>query len=738
MKRVISLFLILLTTVSTGCAQTQKQARLNLDFEKIKNGKATGWADFGSPDYIISLDSTNVANGKYAVSIEYKKDNPDYKAISFVIPGNYDGKKITLSGYIKTENVSGGFAGLWMRIDPQIAFNNMKNKGIKGTTAWKKYEITLKMNPSKTKQIVVGGLLVGKGKMWLDQLKITIDGQDIENLKPIEKPLARADKDTAFAYGSGITNIKTDKTTIENLKILGLVWGFLKYYHPNVAKGDYNWDHELFRILPQVLNAGNSSARDKILVQWINKLGSFPESENKDEKKGKVKMKPDLGWLTSANISSELSTLLLRIKNAKRGDESYYVSLIGGAGNPIFQHENPYATMKFPDAGFRLLALYRYWNIIQYFYPYKYLIGEDWKNVLTAFIPKMTSAEDETAYTLATLRLIASIHDTHANIWGNNATLDKYFGKRYAAPELTFIDSQAVVQGFYDEKAGKETGLKKGDIIMGINGRRVDEIVTASLKTTPASNYPTQLRNIAPKLLRSNDSLISITYLRNGLRHKEALKTYSLNEINIYQKYQRKDTCFKMITPDIAYLYLGSIKSKYLASIFKEISNTKGLIIDLRCYPSEFVVFTLGKYLMPEKTDFVKFSFASIAQPGMFSVSAPLKTGEKNKQYYKGKIVILINEITQSQAEYTTMAFRVAPKAIVIGSTTAGADGNVSQFYLPGGISTMISGLGIYYPNGDETQRIGIIPDITVKPTISGIKSGKDEILDKAIEIINQ
>lgn len=273
---------------------------------------------------------------------------------------------------------------------------------------------------------------------------------------------------------------------------------------------------------------------------------------------------------------------------------------------------------------------------------------------------------------------------------------------------------------------------------MGINGRRVDEIVTASLKTTPASNYPTQLRNIAPKLLRSNDSLISITYLRNGLRHKEALKTYSLNEINIYQKYQRKDTCFKMITPDIAYLYLGSIKSKYLASIFKEISNTKGLIIDLRCYPSEFVVFTLGKYLMPEKTDFVKFSFASMAQPGMFSVSAPLKTGEKNKQYYKGKIVILVNEITQSQAEYTTMAFRVAPKAIVIGSTTAGADGNVSQFYLPGGISTMISGLGIYYPNGDETQRIGIIPDITVKPTISGIKSGKDEILDKAIEIINQ
>lgn len=84
------------------------------------------------------------------------------------------------------------------------------------------------------------------------------------------------------------------------------------------------------------------------------------------------------------------------------------------------------------------------------------------------------------------------------------------------------------------------------------------------------------------------------------------------------------------------------------------------------------------------------------------------------------------------------MAFRVAPEAIVIGSTTAGADGNVSEFYLPGGIKTMISGIGVYYPDGKETQRIGIIPDIEVKPTIEGIKLNKDEVLEKAVDIINK
>ena len=150
------------------------------------------------------------------------------------------------------------------------------------------------------------------------------------------------------------------------------------------------------------------------------------------------------------------------------------------------------------------------------------------------------------------------------------------------------------------------------------------------------------------------------------------------------------------------------------------------------------MVFSLGKYLIPEKTEFVKFSNGSIDKAGQFTLTKSLELGQENKDYYKGKIVILINETTQSQAEYTTMAFRVAPKTTVIGSTTAGADGNVSGFYLPGNIRTMISEIGIYYPDGTETQRIGIVPDIEIKPTIEGIRNNKDELLKKAIELIKE
>jgi C-terminal processing protease CtpA/Prc len=71
------------------------------------------------------------------------------------------------------------------------------------------------------------------------------------------------------------------------------------------------------------------------------------------------------------------------------------------------------------------------------------------------------------------------------------------------------------------------------------------------------------------------------------------------------------------------------------------------------------------------------------------------------------------------------MAFRSA-HATVIGRTTAGADGDVSQFSLPKGLRTMIGGIGVFYPDKKPTQRVGIIPDIEVKPTIAGIRDGRE------------
>jgi C-terminal processing protease CtpA/Prc len=135
-------------------------------------------------------------------------------------------------------------------------------------------------------------------------------------------------------------------------------------------------------------------------------------------------------------------------------------------------------------------------------------------------------------------------------------------------------------------------------------------------------------------------------------------------------------------------------------------------------------------------TPFARFTTGDVDTPGTFRWRTGPLPLTPEQPHDPGKIVVLVDETSLSQAEYTAMACRAAPRAIVVGSTTAGADGNVSQSALPGGLRTAISGIGVFYPHKRPTQRIGIVPDVDVRPTIAGIRAGRDEVLEEAIRQI--
>lgn len=120
----------------------------------------------------------------------------------------------------------------------------------------------------------------------------------------------------------------------------------------------------------------------------------------------------------------------------------------------------------------------------------------------------------------------------------------------------------------------------------------------------------------------------------------------------------------------------------------------------------------------------------------LFAANQPVSNGQISTDNYPGKVIVLVNSNTQSQGEYTAMALQSSKMVQVIGSTTAGADGNVSSISLPGGVKTRISGIGVFYPDRTPTQRIGVKIDVKVYPTLKGIIEGRDELLEKAVELL--
>jgi hypothetical protein len=371
--------------------------------------------------------------------------------------------------------------------------------------------------------------------MWFDHVEITIDSVGVQDLDPISPRVYPADRDREFEADSGISSVALNPKNTESLKLLGLIWGYLKYYHPAVAEGNYNWDYELFRILPDILNVGTAEERDDILAKWIENIGEFRMIERNQPQN--VKMEPDLEWIETMGLSKRLVGLLHNIRNALRSGDHYYISLVQGVGNPQFKNENSYSTMKDPDPGFRLLSLYRYWNIINYFFPYKYLIEEDWKNVLADFIPEFVHAGDDTAYTLAILKLITRIHDAHANI-SDNATLNNYLGLRYAPYEITFIENKAVVTGIYRTEPASASPLSIGDVIVSVNQRSIEKIIEDEMEITPGSNYSSRLFKISGNLLRSNDEVIEVEYTKNGLIKDIMIKTFPNSSVTITDRRQ--------------------------------------------------------------------------------------------------------------------------------------------------------------------------------------------------------
>jgi C-terminal processing protease CtpA/Prc len=526
----------------------------------------------------------------------------------------------------------------------------------------------------------------------------------------------------------------------KSLDVLCRVWGFLKYFHPAVA-GDLlmNADHALFNVLPAVLQSPGEDSLQNLLVAWVDDLGEVAPS-SPPKPKGKLFIEPTMQWLNSdLFLKEKLRSKLQYIFNNRYARESFFARS-AHFGNPDFNKEFIYADARGEDGGMRLLTLFRFWNIIEYYFPSKNVTADDWDETLKKFIPSFAHAKTDSAYRVQSCRLVAAIHDTHALSIGDGAETQKYSGK-YMLPVVTWDVEGFMTVVYYHIDSMQEKGiLKPGDRIIAINGTAVKELVDSVKELIPSSNQTASVSYSLEKIGMSKSAENKLRVIRDGATI-ELTVTYMLKWVNgagIRRFYTSQYPMSKMLDAETGYINLGKIEIDSLENIFKAFAGTKGIVIDIRNYPSAFMPFEMGKYIKPHKSEFVKFSKADYSLPGRFIITEPLENGEDNKNYYRGKIVILVDKNSFSQSEYTAMALRTAPNAVVMGSQTMGADGDISLIRLPGGLVTCISGLGVYYPDGRVTQGIGIIPDLVVKPTAKGFRDGKDEVLEAAVNYIHK
>ena len=413
----------------------------------------------------------------------------------------------------------------------------------------------------------------------------------------------------------------------------------------------------------------------------------------------------------------------------------------------VSQRDKTYPEMEYPTSEYRLLALFRFWNIIHYFYPYKGLLDVSWDTVLPRYIPKFEANQDAADYQITVLELAAEVQDSHVNVRNYSKVGDK-FGRFYPPFILKFIDGQSVITEVFE----KEAAVKPGDAILSVDGVPTEKY-RQSLPRIFAASTPQALQPVLHLLafLRGpKDSQAKLIVRGLDGITREIVVTRNIgggDERRVKARFRtpRTTPVFQVLPSGFGYVDLDRLTLAEVDKMFEAIKNTPAVIFDMRGYPNG-TAWEIAPRLRTKKpapdallsrplVDATNFNSTEEVSLGYTFID---KLAEPKGEIYKGKVVMLINEEAISQAEGTCQMFEAATDVTFIGTPTMGADGDISMMVMPGNLPITFTGLEVRFADGRPQQRVGIQPHIRVTPTIRGTLEGRDEILAAAIKFLQE
>ena len=537
-------------------------------------------------------------------------------------------------------------------------------------------------------------------------------------------------------------------TLSQKLYLTGKVWGFVKYNHSNVSTCNVNWDSVLISVLPAIRYAATDSEFNDALDTMLAAAGpmALATSSFPDVLPAELKRNRDFSWITSPVLRTDVQVQLDTIKNNFRPHASCWVDYNSYTGTYfgflVFPYDslelNASTTVAYPDSNQRLLMLYKYWNIIRYFNPNNHILDTNWDTTLMNNVLPMAYAPNAQALFMQYLKIATTLNDAHSYglTWSSTVQFPPGFYKPYI--RLQYFGGQYVVV------KSLVSGITPGDAITSVDGLTMSQWEDSLRPYYSSGNLSVFRRSMCENVLGRMVNSINETIVFQdsaGTSHTITTPTvwWPANKAFFYDYYYPADSLnsinWKTMECGVGYLNIGNLSLAGTDSAYAALRNAPAIIVDIRNYPVSGSVWQLADLMYPHRTEFAKFTIPDVTFPGTLFWETDSMGHDGNTTPYIGKVIVLMNEETQSAAEFDCMVLSAMPGAVKIGSQTAGADGNVTFWKLAQDLNTGFTTLGVYYPNGDSTQRIGIVPDSVVYPTRAGIRHHDDEVLNKALGI---
>jgi C-terminal processing protease CtpA/Prc len=385
-----------------------------------------------------------------------------------------------------------------------------------------------------------------------------------------------------------------------------------------------------------------------------------------------------------------------------------------------------------PTLPMRLLALVRMWNVIRFFDPYLALLDEPWDGQLVRHASVFAAAETEEAYELAVASLAARLQDTHVRT--NGAVLRARFAGRLPA-QILLVEGRATVLRV--DPGASAAGLRVGDVVETVDGAPLLQRARDLERTTSASNPGGLAWLTLSRALAGPAGSVARLDVAGPGDVRRVLDVPRTRPDDPTPSEPPGDP-WRLLDGNIGLVDLVRLTPGQVEPMLEALGSTDALVLDLRGYPRG-VAWTLAPRMKTRPGDtaavfrrrLVGNQDPGTVDGGWFAFAQAIGASERTP--YRGRSVMLVDERTISQAEHTGLFLEAAAGTVFVGSQSAGANGDLTNFALPGGVTVSFTGHDVRHADGRQLQRVGLQPLLRAAPTVEGLRAGRDEVLEAAL-----
>ncbi len=521
---------------------------------------------------------------------------------------------------------------------------------------------------------------------------------------------------------------------IEKWHTLCRIWGLLKYNAPNSekkAKTKADWDKILLDDIANIEQCKDNATLQKIVMEWINKAGTF-----KATKLPKLREKDldaiDLSWIEKSQLIDNQSKIYLnnvRWRTSKHKNRYMHYTFFG-MGN-LSLDEETYPSIVTINKDMKMLTVFRLWNSVEYFFPYKAYMSKKWDDCLSDFLPIFLGNQDDQHFNFDIRRMMHSLEDGHAGI--KNEPNSPIIKDTFLMP-FTFVryQNEFIVHKITTSNTTLNE-IKEGDKILKINNINIEKYIDSLKNANSYTNEKTGcMISINYAMTRNPNTIFNYEILRN--KDKITVKAQNIGSQSEFTKQIKY--AYKILDGNIGYINLSNMTTKDIDKAMLALKNTKGLVIDGRAYPNKkFDNYTklLSYFMVQNKFQYLSFKSNNVEHPGIYYHFQYDNKLPKSNFDYQGQITYLTSPFTQSYAETIANMFRTYTNAYFIGEQSSSTNGNITFCPLPFGLKARFTALWTGNVDGSQYQKKGIIPQTYIEYDPNSFKDGIDNQVENAM-----